>query len=93
MSVLNEQHLKNIIKDKITNTENPYITAFVLDPKDCGNRELLETVCNSLTDELGFRFKIDFQPECCYLRARKIPDSDRAFQLLKAKNAFARASI
>lgn len=93
---LREQHIKEIIRDKVTNNDNPYLKCMIIDNQDLElnnkTKEDIERICNSLMNELGFRFKLEFQPECCFLKARKIPDNN-AFLQLREKNAQARFNI
>lgn len=84
--------VKALIKDKIARSQDPYLKCFTVSPMElemkCSNREIT-MACEALKDELGFRFKLDFQPECCVLKACKMaPKND--FQRLYN---YARAGI
>jgi hypothetical protein len=94
------QHIKSVIKEKVLNNQDPYMKCFIITNTDCPGttayddgqiRAVVQDACDSLMDELGFRFKIEFQPECCFLRARKIPDVKDEFQKLKEKYNYARS--
>ena len=83
--------VKALIRDKISNSQDPYLKCFTVSLMECpgaSNREI-SLACEALRDELGFRFKLDFQPECCFLKACKVaPKND--FQKLYN---YARAGI
>jgi hypothetical protein len=85
-----ETHLKNVIKEQITKADDPYMKCVVINSSDYPDmdRESIEHTCSILTDELGFRFKIDFQPEYCILKALMVPN--REGYIFKSKNALAR---
>jgi len=72
------EHIERIIKEHIDTNTNPYIKCFIVPTSDCpeATASQVQSVCDSLMDELGFRFKLDFQPEYCLFKALKIPDKD-----------------
>lgn len=82
-----------IIKDKMLKNDDPYVKCCVVSQSDCPGATyyLIKRACDSLMDELGFRFKIDFQPECCILKACKIVHEDD-LQKFRARYNYARAS-
>jgi hypothetical protein len=85
-----QEHIKTVIKEKILRDQNPYAKCFVVSNADCGAPDGVQSACDSLGEELGFRFKIDFQPEYCFFKAHKIPQEDE-FQRLRERYNYARA--
>lgn len=90
-----QDHIKNVIREKILDNQNPYLKCFIIDSVDAPAphfddsqiRKRVQEACDSLMDELGFRFKIEFQPECCFLKARKIlPQKDELQKLRECQN-------
>jgi len=87
------EYIRNVIKSNVLMNQDPYLKNFIIPHEGMNNaKEVLDVVeraCDSLIDELGFRFKVTFKQECCILKARKIPIKD-AFMTLCKKHNYAR---
>lgn len=91
---MDSQQIKTMIKDNVINGENPYVKCFMISNLTCDikTKNMLYQICDSLMKELGYRFKIEFKPDSCVLKAHKIPRKS-PLQMLRARNNYARAHL
>lgn len=93
---MDQERIKKIIKDKVLDNDNPYLKCLIIPNADLqgATQNQVRSTCETLMQELGFRFKLDFdfQPECCLLKARKIPHKDK-FEKLREEYNYARARL
>ena len=91
------EHIKDLIKTEIKDHKDPYLKCFVLeddsdldlDFNDKDTQNAVRQACETLMNELQFRFKIVFKPECCMLRAYKL-HLDTDYERLWRRNNYAR---
>jgi hypothetical protein len=66
-----QEHIKTVIKDKILKDQNPYAKCFIVSNADCPEANYpagVQSACDSLGEELGFRLKLNFNQNAVFLK-------------------------
>lgn len=96
-SVSNTEYntLISMIKDQVLSCKDPYVKSILITDVDFGLRNynieqiqrILNKACDQVMNEMGFRFKIDIQPECCLIKAHKVIDNNNdLFRMVERHN-------